>query len=282
MLDILKLDFPFNIVLYQRALIACLVIGFTNGYTSAFVVMHQSPLKLSALSHSLLPGIAAAALLFGLNLITGFFGAMIIAVIIGLATVLFSGFTRLEQGTVLAVLYTGAVALGVLILKYLSTAQELEHWLLGNILGGISNMDLWTSFGIGLIAVSIFSLFRRPILLTLFEPNVARTLGVPVQILNYAVFALLIMVLVTTLQAVGCTMAVGLIVTPAATVRQFTDKVNTLFIASGLLGAFGSSTGLILAYYLNFPAGASIVLVLTTCFLLSIAYKKWVKPKTSR
>ena len=63
MLGFLNLDFPFDIVLYQRALLACLVIGFTNGYTSAFVVMHQSPLKLSALSHSLLPGIAAAALL---------------------------------------------------------------------------------------------------------------------------------------------------------------------------------------------------------------------------
>ena len=241
--------------------------------------MHQSPLKLSALSHSLLPGIAAAALFLGLNLVTGFIGALIIAILIGLATVLFSGFTRLEQGTVLAVLYTGAVALGVLILKYLSTAQELEHWLLGNILGGISDMDLWASFVIGLIAVSVFSLFRRPILLNLFEPNVARTLGVPVKGLNYGVFALLILVLVTTLQAVGCTMAVGLIVTPAATIRQFTNNVNTLFVASGFLGAFGSCTGLILSYYLNLPAGASIVLVLTSCFLLSVAYKKVFKYK---
>lgn len=267
---------PFDLILYQRALIACLVIGFTNGYTSAFVVMHQSPLKLSALSHSLLPGIAAAALLFGLNLLTGFIGAIIIAVIIGLATVFFSSFTKLEQGTVLAVLYTGAVALGVLILKFLNTAQELEHWLLGNILGGVSNNDLWISYAIGVIAVLVFTLFRRPILLNLFEPNVAKTLGVPVQLINYGIFALLILVLVTTLQAVGCTMAVGLIVAPAATVRQFTNNVNSLFIFSGILGALGSSLGLVLSYYFNLPAGASIVLVLSTCFLLSILYKKCI------
>jgi len=267
---------PFDIILYQRALIACLVIGFTNGYTSAFVVMHQSPLKLSALSHSLLPGIATAALFFGINLVAGYFGALVVAVLIGLATVLFSMVTRLEQDTVLAVLYTGAVALGVYILRYLATAQDLDHILLGNILGGTSNVDLWSSYVIGIIAVVVFSLFRRPILLNLFEPNVAVTLGVPVKWINYGVFALLILVLVTTLQAVGCTMAVGLIVTPAATVRQFTNNVNTLFIASGILGAVGASVGLVLSCYVNLPAGASIVLVLTTCFLLSVGYKKWV------
>ena len=265
----------FEITLYQKAFLACLIIGFTNGYTSAFVVMHQSPLKLAALSHSLLLGVAVAAFLAGINMFTGYIGALVVAILIGLATVFFANFTKLQQGTVLAVLNTGAVALGVIILKFLSTVQSLEDWLVGNILGGVSNLDIWVSYFIGLIAITVFTLFRRPIFISLFEPNVAKTLGVKVEWLNYFLFALVILVLVTTIQAVGCTMAVGLIVTPAATVRQFTNNANQLFLASGILGGLGSSGGLLLSYYANFPAGACIVFMLTTCFLVSILYKKF-------
>ena len=71
-----------------------------------------------------------------------------------------------------------------------------------------------------MLVVSFFTLFKRPILLTLFEPDIARTLGVPINLCNYSVFALLIFTLVTTLQAIGGILAIGLIVTPAATVRQ--------------------------------------------------------------
>ena len=53
MFEILELS------LMRRALLAAILIGFTNGFVSAFVVLHRSPLKLGALSHSVFPGIAA-------------------------------------------------------------------------------------------------------------------------------------------------------------------------------------------------------------------------------
>jgi hypothetical protein len=46
----------------QRALLACLMIGFANGFVSAFVVLQKSALKIGTLSHALLPGIALAVL----------------------------------------------------------------------------------------------------------------------------------------------------------------------------------------------------------------------------
>ena len=68
--------------------------------------------------------------------------------------------------------------------KKWGAAQELQHWLFGNILG-LSNLDLWMSFVVGIIAVSVLTLFNRSILLTLFEPQVAKSLGVNTKALNY-------------------------------------------------------------------------------------------------
>lgn len=265
----------FDLLLFQRAFLACIIIGFTNGYTSGFVLLNRSPLKLTALSHSLLPGIALATLMVGLTVISAFTGAVIMAVLVGTLSLLLSRHSKLSQDTTLSILYTGAFALGILLLNRLGKADELEHWLFGNILG-LTKLDLWMSFGIGLVAVILLTLFQRPVLLTLFEPNVAQTLGVPVRMVQYASFAMLILVLVTTLQAVGCILSIGLIVTPGATVRMFTNNPRVLFLASGILGAVGSALGLSLAYYVDLPAEAGIVLTLTSFFLFAFVIRAFL------
>ena len=49
---------------FQRALMICLLAGFSNGYISAFVVLRKSALQVGSLSHSLLPGLAVGVVLF--------------------------------------------------------------------------------------------------------------------------------------------------------------------------------------------------------------------------
>lgn len=266
----------FDIPLYQRAVLATLIIGFVNGYASAFVLLHRSPLKLTALSHSLLPGVALAAYFVGLGVLSAFFGAVVAALAIGILTVLLSRVTRISDDTVLAVLYTGAFALGIMVLQHLGSNQDLENWLLGNILG-LSDLDLWMSFGVGLVAVALLSLFRRAIVLNLYDPEVAASLGIKTRLLDYASFTILILVLVTTLQAVGCILAIGLIVAPAAIVRPFIATPETLFPLSGLVGAAGAALGLVLSIQLSQPAGASIAATLASLFILSVLIRSLSK-----
>lgn len=259
----------FEIPIFQRALLATLLIGFVNGYASAFVLLHRSPLKLTALSHSLLPGVAIAAWIFTLGVFTAFFGAIIAALAIGVLTVLLSRISKISDDTVLAVLYTGAFALGIMVLQRVGSNQDLENWLLGNIMG-LADLDLWMSFVVGLIAVFALSLFRRALVINLYDPEVAASLGIRTRLLDYASFAILILVLVTTLQAVGCILAIGMIVTPAAIIRPFITNPDTLFPLSGLIGALGSCGGLLLAIQLDLPAGASIAATLAALFILSV------------
>ncbi|MEJ6580272.1 MAG: iron chelate uptake ABC transporter family permease subunit [Akkermansiaceae bacterium] len=268
----------FDIPIYQRALIATLIIGFVNGYASAFVLLHRSPLKLTALSHSLLPGVAIATLIVGLGVVSAFLGAVTAAVAIGILTVLLSRVSKISDDTVLAVLYTGAFAVGIMVLQQVGSNQNLNHWLLGNILG-LSDLDLWMSFSVGIVAVSLLSLYRRSVVINLFDPEVAASLGIRTRILDYASFAVLILVLVTTLQAVGCILAIGMIVTPAAIVRPFISTPDSLFPLSGLVGAAGSALGLILSIQFGQPAGASIAATLAALFVVSVAFRSLLTKK---
>jgi manganese/iron transport system permease protein/iron/zinc/copper transport system permease protein len=252
---------------FQRALLTAAFIGFANGFFSGVVVLRRNALSVSALSHTMLPGIALGIMIAGaLSQWNAFLGALFAALLVGLGSVAVARGKRVAQGTALAVLYTTAFATGVALLPRLDTRQELEHWLFGDIIA-VGNADIWIAFGIGSITLLLTTLFLRPILLTLFEPNVAAAQGVPVRFFQYLVFALLVLALVSSLQAVGCVLSVGLLVTPAATVSLLTDKTSALFWGGGLIGCIGSAGAVLLSVPLGLPPGPTIVIVLGVLFL---------------
>ena len=252
---------------YQRALAAALLIGFANGFFSGFVVLRRNALSVSALSHTMLPGIALGILMTGvLTQASAFLGALFAALMVGLGSVAVARGNRIAQGTALAVIYTTAFAAGVALLPRLDTRQELEHWLFGDIMA-VANADLWVAFGIGCFTLLVANLLMRPLLLTLFEPNVAAAQGVPVRFMQYLLFTLLVLSLVASLQAVGCVLSVGMLVAPAATVSLLTDRTHALFWGGGVLGAAGAVAGVLLSASLGLAPGPVIVMLLGLCFL---------------
>jgi manganese/iron transport system permease protein/iron/zinc/copper transport system permease protein len=259
---------PFANGFYQRALLAAILIGFTNGYVSALVVLNKSALKVGSLSHTLLPGIAIAIFLFGLSAASAFFGALFAALLVGLLSVLIARNSRVDQDSALAILWTAAFAGGLILLNYLSVNQELENWLFGNITG-LANVDLWTVFAISAMTLLFLTLFQRPLLVMLFEPNVAQSQGVPVRALNYITFGVLAVVLIASAQAVGVILALGMLVAPAATIFLYSNSTALLFWGGGILGATASATALVVAYWFNLPPGATIVVTLGLVFLAS-------------
>ena len=252
---------------YQRALAAALLIGFANGFFSGFVVLRRNALSVSALSHTMLPGIALGILMTGvLTQASAFLGALFAALMVGMGSVAVARGNRVAHGTALAVIYTTAFAAGVALLPHLDTRQELEHWLFGDIMA-VGNADLWVAFGIGAVTLLVANLLMRPLLLTMFEPNVAEAQGVPVRAMHYLLFALLVLSLVGSLQAVGCVLSVGMLVAPGATVSLMTDRTSALFWGGGLIGAIGAAAGVLLSGWLSLTPGPLIVMLLGALFL---------------
>lgn len=257
---------------YQRTLAAAAFIGFTNGFFSGFVVLRRNALSVSALSHTMLPGIALGILITGyLSQWNAFIGALFAALLVGLGSVAVARGKRIAEGTSLAVLYTAAFAAGVAILPKLKTRTELEHWLFGDILA-IGNSDLWIVFSMGAVILIVSNLMMRPLLLTLFEPNVAAAQGVPTRAMQYLVFMMLVLALVSSLQAVGCVLSVGLLVTPAAIVSLLTDKTSALFWGGGLIGGVASIVAVFLSGYLGIAPGPAIVILLGILFILAYLF----------
>ena len=257
--------------LAQRSLWACGVIGFSNGFVSALVVLRRSSLQIGTLSCALLPGIALAILIFGLFQLSILLGAVLAGLMVGLGSLFVSRTSRMDHDTALSVLHTTAFALGYIILIGLGLQQKVDDWLFGNIMS-MGNADLWIAYAIGAVAVLSITALQRPLLIFLFDPRSAATMGIPTRVLNYGIFSLIILVLVSSLQAVGAFLTLGLLVAPAATMYVLTDRATLLFWGGGLIGGLGAIGAFFLSYPLGWHLGATIIVVLGGIFLLAYVF----------
>ncbi len=252
----------------QRSLWACTVIGFTNGFVSALVVLRRSSLQIGTISCALLPGIALAILLFGFMQLSILIGAVIAGLAVGLGSLFISRTGKADHDTALSILHTTAFAMGYIILIQLGLQQKVDDWLFGNIMS-MSNTDLWVAWGIGSLAVLSITILHRPLIIFLFDPRVAAAMGIRTRAFSYGIFALIILVLVSSLQAVGAFLTLGLLVAPAASMYLLTDRAPLLFWGGGLIGGLGSIAAFFLSYPLGWHLGATIIVVLGAIFLLA-------------
>ena len=252
----------------QRSLWACAVVGFSNGFVSALVVLRRSSLQIGTISCALLPGIALAILFFGLMQLSILIGAVIAGLIVGLGSLFISRTGRADHDTALSILHTTAFALGYIILIRLGLQQKVDDWLFGNIMS-MGDADLWIAWGTGAIAVLSITVLYRPLLICLFDTRAAASMGIPTRAFSYGIFTLIILVLVSSLQAVGAFLTLGLMVAPAATMYQLTDRASLMFWGGGLIGTGGSVLAFFLSYPLGWHLGATIIVVLGCIFLLA-------------
>jgi manganese transport system permease protein len=262
---------PFRHEFMQRALFGCALVGFTNGALSAFIVIRRLALMADAMAHSLLPGVAVALLLFGLAPGTLFVGALLAALLVAFGTQIISNSSRVKEDTALGLLFACAFSLGLVLISFSRLGINVSDYLFGNILG-LGDADLWSIYLISLIVLPMLVALERPLLLTVFEPSVAASQGVPVKTLKYLLMGLLVLSMISSLQAVGVILALGMLIAPAATIYLLSDSFTSMFWMGGVLGCAGSCTGLLISFWLNLPSGPCIVLVLGLIFLLAYLF----------
>lgn len=256
----------------RRALVGGALIGFTNGFLGTFIILRRMSLMADALSHSMLPGLAIGLMLSGaLNPGALFFGGIVAAFFVAFGAMLIARSSRLKEDASLAILYTVAFSVGVILLQFVPTGTrvDLKHYLFGSILS-LENADLWTAYGVSLVVLPGLLLMLRPLLLTLFDPTVARSQGVKVNAIQMALLTASVLAMISSAKALGVVLMLGLLVTPAATLYLLTDNFGKMLWGGGLLGSAGSVAGILISYrFEQIPSGAAIVLVLGVCFLLA-------------
>jgi ABC-type Mn2+/Zn2+ transport system permease subunit len=258
------LRYPFMV----RGLLASLMVGTLCAVVGAYVVLRGMAFFGDALAHAILPGVAIAYLL-EINL---FWGALIMGLLTALGIGYLSRRSEMKEDTAIGVFFAAFFALGVALLSTVQTySVDLTHILFGNVLG-VSDTDLVLIAGLGLLALLAVILLYKELLVVSFDPILAATLRLPLNVLNYLLLVLIAVTVVVSLQTVGVALMVAMLVTPAATAYLLTRRLWHMMVVGAAIGAVSSVAGLYLSFYVNVASGAAVVLVCTGFFVLAFLF----------
>ncbi|BAZ28892.1 ABC-3 protein [Cylindrospermum sp. NIES-4074] len=262
------LQFPFM----QRAISGAVLMGILGGMLGSFVTLRQLSFFSHAVGHAALVGVALGVLLQ----INPTWMLLPFTLIFGVIVLYLIDKTDLGSDSVLSIVLSGALAIGVMLTSLIKGYRgNLMAVLFGDILA-IDTTDLILTLLV-LVGGSIFllSTLKEQILLTL-NPDVAQVQGVPVQLYRYGFVILLSLAVAVAIKAVGVLLVNAFLVIPASTAKLMSHHFSWFLILSIIVGSTSSIAGMIVSGMFNLASGPSIVLVQ---FLVFVAVFAWVKLK---
>ncbi len=146
----------------------------------------------------------------------------------------------------------------------------------------VRRSDLFIIAGLDLLIVAVSFLFYNKLAAVCFDEEFARLHGIRVEVYYILLLCLTALTIVVLLLVLGIIMVIALLALPAATAAHVTRRLWQTMVVAVLLTLFCMIGGLALSYQPNLPAGAGIIILSGTVYLLVLVSKPLLKFMRSR
>jgi manganese/iron transport system permease protein len=258
---------PFAYGYMVNAMWVSALVGGTCAFLSAYLMLKGWSLIGDALSHSIVPGVAAAYMIgvpFSL-------GAFLSGGLAAWAMLFLNQRTKLKEDTIIGLIFTSFFGLGLFMVSLSPTSVDVQTIILGNILA-VTPADTLQLVIISGVSLAILLVKWKDLMVTFFDENHARSIGLRPTLLKVLFFTILSASTVAALQTVGAFLVIAMVVTPGATAYLLTDRFPRLIAISVAIGALTSLTGAYASYFLDGATGGIIVVLQTIVFLVAFVF----------
>ncbi|MGR6034842.1 MAG: metal ABC transporter permease [Candidatus Nitrosoglobus sp.] len=249
----------------QNALIAGILASLGCGVMGSFVVVKRIGFLAGGIAHTVLGGMGVSYYLGKNPLMGALIAALLSALLIGWVSLRW----REREDTLISALWSVGMAVGVIFISRTpGYSVDLMSYLFGNILM-VSQEQLYLMAAVDIAIIFIMLLFYKQFLAISFDEEFARLRGVPVTFFYLLLLCMVALTVVLLIQVVGLILVIALLVLPAAIAGQYMGSLVGMMLLAVFLGTLFTSTGLIISYEPDLPAGSTIVLVAGGAYLLS-------------
>jgi zinc transport system permease protein len=251
----------------QRALLAALFLGPLCAFMGVFVTARRMAFFSDTISHAALTGVALG-FWFGLSDPT--WPMIAVSLLVALLIMWLRENTDLFTDTIMALLLSASVSLGVIILSLLKGFRgELHSYLFGEILA-IGPQEVWLAAALFVVVGATLFWQLTPMTLLTAHEDMARVCGVPARRFNYVSVIVLTFAVALTIRLVGIILTPALIVIPAAAARAVSRNLRQQILFSVVFGLISSIGGTLLSYQLDVQSGPTIVLTCVAIFTATL------------
>lgn len=270
-------DLLFDYTLRTVAL-GSVTLGIVSGVLGSLVVLRRQSLLGDVMSHAALPGIALAFLLTGTKNsllllvgagISGWIATFLIFLIVNNSRIKFDG--ALAMG--LSVFFgLGVVLLTIIQQRPDSSQAGLETFLFGQA-AALTEYDVKIMGIAGGVAILLLIFFWKEFKVSTFDPEFSASIGFRVKTLDIFITSLVVVAIVIGLQTVGVVLMSSMVVAPGLAARQWTNRLSTMVLLSGLFGATAGLSGALLSSHIaKMPTGPAIVIIVSLIVFFSILF----------
>ena len=246
-----------------RATLAGIGVAFAAAPLGCFVVWRRMAYFGDATAHAAILGVALSLALQ----ISVFSGAVVVALLMAL-TVTYLSSKGYAMDTLLGVLSHSALAFGLVSVSFLSGVRiDLMAYLFGDILA-VSKSDLLVIWGGAALVVGLIVWRWAALLTSTLNEELAYATGINPRREQLILTIALAVTVAVAIKVVGVLLIAALLIVPAAAARGISRNPETMAVFAGLIGATSSIGGLQSAYLFDTPAGATIVCIAATLFVL--------------
>lgn len=266
----------------QNAILAAFLGGIACSIVGVFVVLMHMPFIGVCMSHAAFAG-ALLALWLGFDPLIGAFAlSLASAAVIGPL----ADRGELNPETSVGVIYSLMLGLAFLFMGLMSGSKSAALELLwGNILTN-TRSDLVLLAVVAVVVVGVVLLFYKQIQATIFNRDIALSVGIPAALALYGILFLTGATVTVSLRSIGGLLIFSLILNPAAAAYQLTYSMKRMFVLAACFGVLSGWAGLLISYFFGIPSGATIVLTSSVIFMVAALFspkrkvRSWKAEKT--
>ncbi|WP_028874341.1 metal ABC transporter permease [Tepidiphilus margaritifer] len=254
----------------RRALAGALMLTLGATPVGVFLMLRRMSLMADAMSHAVLPGVAAAYFFSGLSLGAMTLGGLTAGVLVAIATGWAARHSVLFEDTAMGTFQILSLTAGILLMTAHGRPVDVLQLLFGSILA----IDRDTLALIALVASTtlvLLALGWRILVLECFDAPFLRRHSPRLSALaHYGFLVLVVLNLVAAFHAIGTLLAISVLILPAATARLWVNGLGKALVLAAGCGALGSYLGLVASFRWDLPAGPAIALALALPYLVSL------------
>jgi len=268
-------------------LLGASLLGLTAGVIGTFTVLRRRALVGDALAHAALPGICTAYLVVGdKSLIAFLIGALVFGILGVLCISFIRSHTRIKEDAAIGIVLSSFFGFGIVLSRIIQNHPTgnragLDTFIFGKAAAMLRQDVLIIAIIAVVVLAAVFLLFKELSSLC-FDRDFAATQGWPVFALDVLLMGLICVCTVIGLPAVGVVLMAALLIIPAAAARFWTERLSIMLVIAGSIGMASGAIGTALSalhfeytiesriVHMAVPTGPAVVLVATTCFLLSM------------
>lgn len=254
----------------KNAFIAIIIITPLFGLLSTMVVSNKMSFFADSLGHGAFTGIALGILLGGMD---PMWGATLFSVCFAIAITIIKNKGTSSTDTIIGVFSSMSIALGLVLMSFSSSLSKFSSYLVGDLLS-ISQGQIVLLIFVFIAVITLWILIFNKLLVTSLNTSLANSRGMNTLLIEI-IFTCTIAVIVTlTIRWVGLLIINSLLVLPAAAARNISKNIRQYHLFSILIAIFSGIVGLIISYYLNTVTGATIVLVASVIFFITLLARR--------